>query len=357
MTAMGDGGSETSMAGRRPHVHVLSLGGTIAMTGDTARGVTPQLTADALVDAVPAVRQVADVTTEQFRQVPGASVATADIQDAVRRIAKLVANGCDGVVVTQGTDTIEETAFLLDLLVGGDAPVVVTGAMRNPTLPGADGPANLLGAIRTAVEPTARGMGTLVVLNDEIHAARFVAKRHTSNPGAFASPLTGPVGWVAEDRARLVATVPAAPRMDGVVEAPVPPVALLSLALDDDARIATTLAELGYRGTVVQGLGGGHAPARAVDALASLTEAMPVVLASRTGAGPVLHRTYGFAGSEQELLDRGLVHGGYLDGPKARILMGLGLASGADRDRLAALFAAFGGLGEPPEAHNPTAQP
>lgn len=346
------------MAERRPHVHVLSLGGTIAMTGDAAEGVTPQLTADALVDAVPAVREVADVTTEQFRQVPGASVATADIQDAVRRIGELVANGCDGVVVTQGTDTIEETAFLLDLLVSGDAPVVVTGAMRNPTLAGADGPANLLGAIRTAVEPTARGMGTLVVLNDEIHAARFVTKRHTSNPGAFASPLIGPVGWVAEDRARLVARpVPAAPRMDAAVEVPVPPVALLSLALDDDARIASTLVELGYRGAVVEGLGGGHAPARAVDALASLSEAMPVVLASRTGAGPVLHRTYGFAGSEQDLLDRGLVHGGYLDGPKARILVGLGLANGADRDRLAGSFAAFGGIGEPSRAHDPKAQP
>lgn len=340
--------AQRQTGGRRPRVHVLSLGGTIAMTGDPAEGVAPVLTADALVRAVPAVQQVADVTAEQFRQVPGASLGFGDVQDLARRIPAVLNEGCDGVVVTQGTDTIDETAFLLDLLVG-DAPVVVTGAMRNPTLPGADGAANLLGAVRTAVEPTARGAGTLVVMNDEIHAARFVSKRHTTNPGAFASPLVGPVGWIAEDRARLVTTVPARPRVDGALDAPIPPVAVLTLALGDDARSATALDELGYRGAVVEALGGGHAPAEAADALAELARRMPVVLASRTGAGPVLHRTYGFAGSERDLLDRGLLHAGTLDGPKARILLGAGLAARLDRDRLTALFAAFDGI-EPPQA-------
>src|SRR5690606_15537254 len=195
------------------------------------------------------------------------------------------------------------------------------------------------------VEPTARGAGTLVVINDEIHAARFVSKRHTSDPGAFASPLVGPVGWIAEDRARLSVRVPTRPRVQGAADARIPPVALMTLTLGDDARIATALDDLGYRGAVIEALGGGHVPQQAVAPLARLAERMPVVLTSRTGAGPVLHRTYGFAGSERDLLNRGLLHGGTLDGTKARILLGAGLAARLDRDRLSALFAAFDAVG------------
>lgn len=347
MTAVAQHERYTPAAGRRPWVHVLSLGGTIAMTGESDEGVAPALTADALVRAIPAVDHVADVTAEQLRQLPGASLSTADVQAVAHRVSALVRDGCDGVVITQGTDTIEETGFLLDLLIDADTPVVVTGAMRNPTLPGADGVANLLGAIRTAVEPMAHGAGTLVVINDEIHAARFVTKRHTSNPGAFVSPLVGPVGWISEDRARLSVRVPTRPRVEGAADARIPPVALMTLTLGDDARIATALEGLGYRGAVMEALGGGHVPQQAVAALTELAQRMPVVLASRTGAGPVLHRTYGFAGSERDLLDRGLLHGGTLDGTKARILLGTGLAAKLDRDRLTALFAAFDGVGGP----------
>lgn len=344
MTAVAQHERSAPTARRRPWVHVLSLGGTIAMTGGSDEGVAPALTADALVRAIPAVEHVADVTAEQLRQLPGASLSIADVQAVARRVSALVGDGCDGVVITQGTDTIEESGFLLDLLLHGDTPVVVTGAMRNPTLLGADGAANLMGAIRTAVEPAARGAGTLVVINDEIHAARFVTKRHTSNPGAFVSPLVGPVGWISEDLARLSVRLPRRPQVEGAADAPFPPVALLTLALGDDARIATALEGLGYRGVVLEALGGGHAPKEAVAALARLAQRMPVVLTSRAGAGPVLHRTYGFAGSERDLLDRGLLHGGTLDGKKARILLGAGLAAKLDRDHLTALFAAFDGV-------------
>ncbi len=329
--------------GERPQVHVVALGGTIAMTGTAEDGVTPTLTADALVDAVPDLQRVADVSAEQLRQVSGAAVTMSDVQAAARRIVALVDDGCDGIVVTQGTDTIEETAFLLDLVIDTEAPIVVTGAMRNPTLPGADGAANLLGAVLTAAEPTARGMGTLVVMNDEIHAARFVAKRHTSNPAAFVSPLVGPMGWIVEDRARVAVTVPRRPTVNGGLEAEIPPVALLTLTLDDDARLTSKLDELGYEGAVVEALGGGHAPATAVDNLGSLAQRMPVVLASRTGAGPVLRRTYGFVGSERDLLERGLWHGGTLDGPKARVLLGLVLGAGLDRSAVADAFGSFDG--------------
>lgn len=328
----------------RPRVHVLSLGGTIAMTGGPHEGVAPTLTADALVAAVPGIDQLAQVTAEQFRQLPGASLTVSDIQQLARRIAALAGAGCEGIVVTQGTDTIEETAFLLDLLVSVDIPVVVTGAMRNPTMPGADGPANLLGAVLTATESAAQGAGVLVVMNDEIHAARFVTKRHTTSPAAFVSPLAGPVGWIMEGKAHLVARVAPRRPIKGGVDAQVPPVALVTLALGDDARLTDQLEPLGYRGVVVQALGGGHAPAAAVDRLASLAGVMPVVLAPRTGAGAVLAHTYRFRGSEQDLLDRGLLHAGWLDGPKARILLGLGLGAGLDLVGLADVFGYYGGF-------------
>lgn len=338
------GAQATLRTARRPHVQVLSLGGTIAMTGDPREGVAPRLTADALIAAVPGIDQVADVEAEQFRQLPGASLAISDIQELARRITALADEGCEGIVVTQGTDTLEETAFLLDLLVEGTTPVVVTGAMRNPTMPGADGAANLLGAVLTAVDPAARGTGVLVVMNDEIHAARFVTKRHTTSPAAFVSPLVGPMGWVTEGRVDLAAAISRRRRTTFGVEGEVPPVALLTLALGDDARVAAQLEAVGYRGAVVQALGGGHAPEPAVHHLTALAERMPVVLASRTGTGAILRRTYTFAGSEQDLLGRGLLHAGTLDGPKARILLGLGLGAGLDVARLADVFADVGGI-------------
>ena len=113
-------------------------------------------------------------------------------------------DGRAGVVVTQGTDTLEETAFQLDLMLDVRQPVVVTGALRNPALPGADGAANLLAAIRVAADPAATGLGVVVVMNDEVHAARLVSKTHTHKPSAFASPAAGPLGWIAEDRVRIV---------------------------------------------------------------------------------------------------------------------------------------------------------
>src|SRR6185437_15072259 len=131
------------------------------------------------------------------------SISFTDLLGLRDEILRRVEDGSAGIVITQGTDTIEETAFALDLLWAGHAPIVITGAMRNPTLPGADGPANLLAAVRVAASPAARGLGVLVVIADEIHAARFVSKRHTQSPAAFAA-LAGPLGWVSEGDVRIV---------------------------------------------------------------------------------------------------------------------------------------------------------
>ena len=247
-----------------------------------------------------------------------------------------------GAVVTQGTDSIEETAFTLDLLADADEPVVVTGAMRNPGLPGADGPANLVAAVRAAAAPECCGLGCIVVFSDEIHSGRFVRKTHTSSLATFRSPTVGPLGWISEGTPR-VALRPVRRRwISADALADVPPVALLTMTPGDDGRLLGAVGGLGYRGLVVEALGGGHVPAALVSELEALARAMPVILTSRTGAGEVLRHTYGFPGSEEDLLGRGLVWAGALDGPKARVLLAIMLAAGVARADVGRTFEAIG---------------
>ncbi len=325
---------------RRARVLVVSLGGTIASTStDAHQGVVPQLGARELIAAVPQLSEVADVETLAFLQLPSCDLTLADVVALARRIDQAVAAGVDGVVVTQGTDTIEETSFALDLLVEGATPVVVTGAMRNPTVASPDGPGNLLAAVRVAASTAARGLGCLVVLNDEVHAARFVRKSHSSSLATFQSPGAGALGRVSEENVRIALRCPPLAHV-GLVGEVVPDVALLSCVLGDDGRLAGALGRSGYRGAVIDGFGGGHVPSSMVPALEELRRAMPVVFCSRTGSGEVLAHTYGFAGSEMDLLARGLVAGGALDGRKARVALELALARADDDESAIDLFCA-----------------
>jgi L-asparaginase len=322
-----------------PEVAVLSLGGTISSTQtEGGSGVAPSLTGEALVEDVPEISEVAEVSAESFRQVPGSELTLEDLIELATEIEGRIDEGATGVVVTQGTDTIEETCFVLDLLVDRDAPVVVTGAMRNPTLPGAEGPANLLASVRVATGEPARGLGTMVVLNDEIHAARFVQKTHTSNPATFRSPLAGPVGYVFEDNVRIVTRPVGRRHIELPEETRDHPVALYTVGLGDDGRLLEQIGRLGYEGLVIEAFGVGHVPSVMAKPLESLANEMPVVLASRTGSGEVHRETYGFAGSESDLLDRGLINAGMLDGPKARLFLSLLLRSGASKEEVAGEF-------------------
>src|ERR671917_2451957 len=153
-----------------PTVTVLSLGGTISSIDTGSGEVAPSLSGEDLVEDVPEIVEVADVSATSLRQVPGSELNLEDLIELAGDIQVHIDAGARGVVVTQGTDTIEGTAFVLDLLVHADTPIVVTGAMRHPSLPGAEGPANLLASVQVAVSDVARGVGTVVVLNDEIHA-------------------------------------------------------------------------------------------------------------------------------------------------------------------------------------------
>ncbi len=209
--------------------------------------------------------------------------------------------------------------------------------MRNPTMASADGPGNILAAARVAASPAARGLGCLVVFADEIHAARYVRKTHATSTGTFASPNTGPLGHVAEGRVHIL-TRPA--RLDAVETGPPDAqvrVGLVTATLGDDGELLRAI-DGHFDGLVVAGFGVGHVPAGWVPLLADLATRIPVVLASRTGAGPVLSETYGFPGSEKDLHRRGLVGAGFLDPYKARILLHLLVAAGADRDEIVRAF-------------------
>lgn len=327
----------------RPTVAVLALGGTIASVPDTGgAGTKPSLTAEDLLAAVPDLGEVAEVHGTSFRQSPSGELLLQDLFALAAEVRRRVEAGAHGVVVTQGTDTLEETAFALDLLCDIDAPIVVTGAMRTPRLPGADGPANLLAAVRVAVCPEGRGLGCLVVFNDEIHAARFVQKTHTSNPATFCSALTGPIGWITEGRVRIAAQPSRRPRLPVREDARPPSVPVLTLALGDDTGLVEHVSNAEYDGVVLEAYGGGHVPERFVAAVEQTATRIPVVLASRTGSGEMLRRTYGFPGSERDLLSRGLFSAGALDGLKARLLLAVLLARDAGWEQITQTFTAIG---------------
>ncbi len=324
----------------KPRLLILSLGGTITMVPTEAGGITPKLGAAELVASVPALAELAEIEAESPLRVASPSLTLADLVAVAQRLEAAFAAGVDGAVVVQGTDTIEESAFLLDLLVAGDQPVVVTGAMRGADAPGADGPANLLAAARVAVAPESRGLGTLVVLNYDVHAARFVQKSHTALPSAFLSPLTGSIGTVIEGRPCYYARIERQPCL-GTAAGPPEPVALLRATMGDDTRLMAAVADLGYAGAVIEGMGAGHVHADAAPVLEALAERIPVVLASRVMTGPVFTKTYGYPGAEIDLIGRGLVPSGYLSGLKARLLLGLLLRQTRDRAVIAEAFASY----------------
>jgi L-asparaginase len=320
----------------------LALGGTIAMEPDASGGVVPTLTAADLVAAVPGLAELdVEITTRTLWSLPSPSLTFGHLAGLVDAIREELAYGAVGVVVTQGTDTLEETAFFLDLTVPGTAPIVVTGAMRHPSLAGPDGPANLLAGIRVAVSEAARGLGGLVVFADEVHAARLVRKTHTASTAAFVSPGFGPLGLVVEGVPRLLNTpgrrncLPIGPRLAEVRVGVVP------MALGDDGALLRCIGGT-FDGLVLAGMGAGHVPESVVPLVAEVATRMPVVLASRAGAGAMLTRTYSYPGSELDLIGRGLIPSGFLDPYKARVLLQLLLARDASRAEIVAMFERFG---------------
>jgi L-asparaginase len=324
-------------------VAVGSLGGTITMTAPAAGGgVRPELTAADLLRGVPGLGAVAEIGATTLQTVPGAWLRPADVVAAADWAGAQVAGGAHGVVLVQGTDTIEETASLLDLYWDRPEPLVVTGAMRSPAAPGADGPANLLAAARVAADPGARDRGVLVVLADEVHAAARVRKTDSIALHAFSSGSFGPLGRVHEGTVTFAGRAARWPALPRPRQGRDPRVALLETHLGDRGELLELVTDAAWDGVVLAGFGAGHLSAAAAEVVGAAVRRCPVVLATRTGGGPVLAGTYGFVGSEEDLLARGVLPAGWLDPRKARLLLWALLAGDADAGTVRATVTARG---------------
>ncbi|WP_423750727.1 asparaginase [Salinirarus marinus] len=308
-------------------VVVVSTGGTIASTEDAGGDAEPELTGADLVAAVPGLRDVADVGTREFATVPSPHFTVDRMYGLVETLRELDADpDVEGVVVTQGTDVLEETAYFADLCYGGETPVVFTGAMRNPSLAGADGPANLLASVRVAAsDPDVAG--AFVVFADRVHAAREATKTHSMAVDTFRSPEFGPLAFVDEDRVtwRRRPENPD-PTLDPERENLTNDVVAATATADvpaahlDPARDAEALC--------LAATGAGHVPPTILPALESVREAgTPVVVTTRCPEGRLARHTYAFEGSEATLRELG-VHYSDVNLQKTRIRAVAALAAG-----------------------------
>jgi L-asparaginase len=327
-------------------IEIVTTGGTIASRVDPATGAAvPAVRAADLLALVPGLGQLAEVRTTEFCLESSWNITPAMMGELARTVRERQADpGTAGVVVTHGTDTLEETAFALDLLLPAETPVVLTGAMRNASLPGADGPRNLLGAVRVAADPAARGLGPLVVMSDEAHAARHVTKTHSSALDTFRSPGAGAVGRIDS----LGLSVRWRPRRPPAlpIAAPEPRVHLLECAAGADPAPLRAALGTGAKGLVVAGSGAGNVHRDWEEPIREAVAAgLPVVLTTRCGAGRVLPE-YGAPGGGAVLHRLGVVPGGELSGRKARIALMFALGAGLDLPAIRSYFAALVAAGE-----------
>jgi L-asparaginase len=321
----------------RRHVHVLFTGGTISMRIDPETGAAvPALSGEEIVSKVPALRKEARLALEDYARLPGPQVTPHWMWRLKERAAQVLADpGVDGVVVTHGTDTLEETAYLLDLTLDGAKPVVFCGAMRTVSEAGWDGPANLLAAVRTAVHPASAGRGVLVTVGEQIHSAAEATKWHSQSLAAFHSPH-GPLGVI--DRGQVVYHRPPFRARALAAQRLVSEVDLHTMAAGvDDSLLRASLAR-GARGLVLEATGCGNVPPAVLPALrAALASRIPVVLVSRCAEGR-LAPAYGYEGGGRMLKEMGLIFAQELPGPKARIKLMVALGVSTDPAEVRRMF-------------------
>jgi L-asparaginase len=331
-----------NMEGRESTVCVVTTGGTIAMAhDDTAGGAVPSLGKDELLSFLP--DNIGAVEVEEFCNLPSAHFDLGTIWRLRTRVDQ-VARRSDvkGVVVTHGTDTMEESAYLVDLTVDTAKPIVFTGAMRTASEIGYDGAANLLAAIRVASSEIAEDLGTLVVMNQEIHAARHVTKTHTQSTDSFRSLEYGPMGRVYGDEVVIERRVrrqyiPCSGLVDDVH--------LMKLSVGGAGAPLLRLVDSVAAGVVIEALGGGRVPPWWMPTIReAIDQGMMVVIGSRCPVGRV-YDAYGYEGAYHELRDAGVIFAEGLNGQKARIKLMVAMAGAQDRTAIQALFSE--GLSEP----------
>jgi L-asparaginase len=321
----------------RRRVHVLFTGGTISMRVDPRTGgALPALSGREILEHVPGLRREAALTFEDYALLPGPHATPRWMWGLRARVAALLAqDAVDGVVITHGTDTLEETAFLLDLTLQGPKPVVLCGAMRTLSDAGWDGPVNLRTAVRAAVHPGAAGRGVLVTVGGTVHAALEATKWHTQSPEAFHS-AHGPVAVV--DRGQVVFVRPPLRSARIPARRLVTAVDLHLMAAGDDGALVRASLARGARGLVIAGTGAGNVPPAVVPALrAALRRGRPVVLTSRCPEGRVAP-IYGFVGGGVRLREMGVIPAPGLPGAKARIKLMVALGHTRDPEELRHIF-------------------
>lgn len=316
---------------------VITTGGTIAMKNDPATGgLIPAVSGADLVEAVPALKNIAEIEVVEFSNVPSGHV-TPEMMFSLTKLAdKYAEAGADGIVVTHGTDTMEETAYVLSIACTTEKPVVITGAMRGASDMGYDGPANILAAVKVAACEKAAGRGALLVMNDEIHSAAEVTKGHTVSCSTFTSPGWGPVGHVyfdgvvfrrhSENLQKIITD-----KLESNVE-------LLKVYAGMDDFLFRCLADKPVKGLVVEAVGCGNVPPKVMQGIEYVrSKGIPVVLATRVASGRVVP-VYSYLGSAGYMEPLKLIYSGELNGQKARLKLMLALGSTSDFEKINEYF-------------------
>ncbi|KNH25393.1 asparaginase [Pseudomonas syringae] len=306
-----------------PKLAIAALGGTVSMqASNAAEGVIPTVSGEILLASVPELTTLARVTVETLGLLPSASLDFEFLLSVLSWANFQVKQGAAGVVITQGTDTLEETATFFDYLWDHDEPLVLTGAMRSANQAGADGPANLLDACRVALAENSRQRGVHVVMNGQIHSANAVRKTDSLALQAFSSPIVGPAGMLMENTVNYL-RLPVQRRVLPLPQLTTQKIALLEASLGADTLLLENILELGYDGLVIAGFGAGHVSGEWAAAIETIAKKIPVIIATRTGSGSTAQSTYGFIGSEMDLIRKGASMAGFLCPRKTRILLWL----------------------------------
>ena len=321
-----------------PKLAIAALGGTVSMQAShVGAGVVPAVSGEALLTTVPELKNLARITVETLGLHPSASLSFEFLLSVLHWANAQVEKGATGVVITQGTDTLEETAAFFDYLWHHDAPLILTGAMRSASQVGADGPANLLDACRVALAQNSRCRGVQVVMGGQVHHANAVRKIDSLALQAFSSPVVGPTGMLLEGNVRYFHE-PSQRKLLPLPQRTTPAIALLESTLSAETLLLDNILDLGYDGLVIAGFGAGHVSEQWADAVEKIARKIPVLIATRTGSGATAQASYGFTGSEMDLIGRGALMTGFLCPRKARILLWL-LVGCQRQDELACFLA------------------
>ncbi len=322
-----------------PTILAVFTGGTISCTLDADSGLPmPSLTGEQILARTPGLGEVADVVIDNFGRYPGPHMHPERMLQLADRVRSATTDGAiDGVIVTHGTDAIEETAFVLDRVLDPALPVVVFGAMKLVSDPTWDGPANVLAAAQVAASPAAGGRGTMVVMADSIHTAADVVKVHAESYDSFASPQTGPIGVV--DRGNVVffgdPVRPSLPSFKG--DAIEPNVDLIKTVAGADGRYVEASLAAGAQGLVIEGMGRGNVTPGLAAAIKAVAGDIPVIMTTRCIRGRAAPM-YGYDGGAATLRKHGVIFADHLPGPKARLMLMLLLGEGATREKIKAGF-------------------